>query len=108
MTNPINPELREQISNIIEFKQMPPGSIQTRDLRGDHNMSSSELGYKIRLIMDLVAKAITEAEQGAREDQIMQDFLSLTVDYGGDIDEVHLIGWRDDRLAELTTKKEAQ
>jgi len=92
MAHPINPELREQI-----IKAMPHMYGDCEDCHAD-----------LKRVINLVAKAITEAEQGAREDQIMQDFLSLTVDYGGDIDEVHLIGWRDDRLAELTTKKEAQ
>jgi hypothetical protein len=55
-------------------------------------------------VLKEVAAEIERAEAEAREDQIMQDFLSLTVDYGGDIDEVHLIGWRDDQLAELQSK----
>jgi hypothetical protein len=57
MTNQSNPhsrkqpDLRKDISDIIEFPQLPGGHVSTRDLRG-HPMSSTELGYKLSLIME--------------------------------------------------------
>lgn len=46
-------ELMDSISNIIQYPQMPEGSIQTRDMRG-HLYSSSELNYKLSLIQEQI------------------------------------------------------
>ena len=55
-------ELQKDISDIIEFPQLPKGSISTRDLRGQR-FSSSELGYKLSLIMErITATHISRAE----------------------------------------------
>jgi hypothetical protein len=44
---------------------------------------------------------ITELLVEAREEQVMQDFLSLNVDFDGCVDESDLIVWRQERLAQL-------
>jgi hypothetical protein len=44
---------------------------------------------------------ITELLIAAREEQVMQDFLSLNVDFDGCVDESDLIVWRQERLAQL-------
>ncbi len=47
-------ELEADISDIIESRQLPKGAISTRDMRGDHNLSSTELGLKVSLILQRI------------------------------------------------------
>jgi hypothetical protein len=57
-------------------------------------------GNAKELISAINAK-ITELLIAAREEQVMQDFLSLNVDFDGCVDESDLIVWRQERIAQL-------
>lgn len=58
---------KKDVSDIIEFVQLPKDSISTRDLRGQA-MSSTELGYKIRLIAERAELLVTQAANKAAEE----------------------------------------
>lgn len=68
-------KLEAEISDIIEHRQLPKGGLSTRDMRGDHNLSSTELGLKTRKILTLFQKAQVEAVRAELEGlrKVMED-----------------------------------
>jgi len=89
MTNPINPELREQLET--EKQLVWNAAIANQD----NPLGSSILDAHFSRIESVVAKAITEAR--------IDELKSAYTTHPG-IDTEYL----DHRIAELTTKKEAQ
>lgn len=110
MTHPINPELREQIAKIMKFWKASDGSYWSTSKRVC-------VDRRLDKLMDLVAKAITEAEQRGEIKGLSRAMKLKTpghgarsLDYGDGYTDAlsHVVKAIDMGMAELTTKKEAQ
>lgn len=91
-------EKTEQIVRVLHQNRYQ----QLREMSMDKSEAFETKEKEIAEAVDALLQLFDEAVIKAKEEQIMDDFMTLVMgEVGDEVDEVTLITWRQDRIAQL-------